>query len=76
MSAEIEIAGPTIGLGQLLKFSGVAESGAHARELIAGGDVRVAGAVEARRGAQIADGAVVEVALPGGTETLHVRVRR
>lgn len=75
MNDEIEIAGPTIGLGQLLKFAGVADSGAHARALIAEGDVQVDGAVETRRGAQIAGGAVVRVALPGGTETLRVTSR-
>lgn len=74
MTTDIEIAGPTIGLGQLLKFAGVADSGAHARQLIADGDVRVDGVVESRRGAQIGDGAVVEVDLPGGTETLRIRV--
>lgn len=73
MSEPIEITGESIGLGQLLKFAGVAESGAHARELIAGGDVTVDGEVETRRGAQITGGSVVEVALPGGTERLTVK---
>lgn len=51
----------TIRLGQLLKLANLAESGAHARELIANGDVTVDGEVETRRGRQLVGGEVIEV---------------
>src|SRR5690606_20584673 len=50
---EIEISGDGIRLGQLLKFSGVAESGADAGRIIGAGDVRVDGEVDVRRGRQL-----------------------
>lgn len=43
-------------LGQLLKFSGVAEHGAMAREWIQSGLVSVNGELELRRGYQVANG--------------------
>lgn len=46
-------------LGQLLKLAGLADTGSHARELLAAGEVEVNGEVELRRGRQIADGDVV-----------------
>ncbi|WP_152192034.1 RNA-binding S4 domain-containing protein [Georgenia satyanarayanai] len=55
-----------IRLGQFLKLASLAESGAHARELIAEGEVSVDGVVETRRGRQLAAGARVEVSTPGG----------
>jgi ribosome-associated protein len=58
---DIEIRGDEIGLGQLLKFTGVAESGGHARALIEDGAVRVNGEPEGRRGRRLRDGDVVEV---------------
>jgi ribosome-associated protein len=61
-----------IRLGQLLKFVGVADSGADAAALIAAGDVRVDGEVETRRGRQLDRGAVVEVATPGGVQRLRI----
>ncbi len=63
------IRGEMIRLGQLLKLAGAADDGAHAKALIAAGDVRVDGAVESRRGRQLRDGNRVEV----GGETLRVR---
>lgn len=50
---EVEIRGETIRLGQLLKVAGVVDSGGEAKALIAGGDVRVNGEVETRRGRQL-----------------------
>ena len=50
-----------IRLGQFLKLANLAESGAHARELILAGDVLVDGEVETRRGRQLVGGEVVEV---------------
>ena len=67
---EFEITG-TIRLGQLLKLANLAESGAHARDLIADGEVRVDGEVETRRGRQLVGGEVVEV----GGEALTVVAR-
>ena len=61
-----------IRLGQLLKFVGVAESGADAGALIAGGDVLVDGVVETRRGRQLERGSVVEVKAPAGAEKFRV----
>lgn len=65
--ATVPIADGTIRLGQFLKLADLAESGSHARELIAGGDVRVDGETETRRGKQLTAGALVEVALPDRT---------
>lgn len=49
-----------IKLGQLLKLSGIAESGAHATDLIAHGEVTINGEVRTERGAQVRDGDIVE----------------
>lgn len=68
----VETSDGTIRLGQFLKLSGLAESGAQARELIVGGDVTVDGEVETQRGRQLAKGMLVEVLLPG--DTLAARV--
>lgn len=46
-------------LGQLLKLAAVAETGADAKALLAGGEVEVNGEVDQRRGRQMADGDVV-----------------
>ncbi|WP_199425196.1 RNA-binding S4 domain-containing protein [Actinotalea solisilvae] len=61
-----------IRLGQFLKLAGVAESGAHARELLAEGEVTVGGEVEQRRGRQLSPGDVVVVSLPGGEQAFRV----
>ena len=63
----VAITGDMIRLGQFLKFADFAESGSAARDLIVGGDVRVDGEVETRRGRQLARGMLVEVQLPGST---------
>jgi ribosome-associated protein len=52
-----------ITLAQFLKFAGVAETGGHAKELIAAGEVRVNGEPESRRGRKLRHGDRVE--LPG-----------
>lgn len=62
-----------IRLGQLLKLSGVAESGSHARTLLEDGEVTVNGGPETRRGRRLAPGDVVVVSLPTGDEVLQVR---
>lgn len=57
----------TIRLGQFLKYSGIAETGGHARELIQAGLVSVDGEVETRRGRQLHDGMQVSVQMPDGS---------
>jgi ribosome-associated protein len=48
-------------LGQALKASNLAGSGGEAKALIQGGEVRVNGEVERRRGRRLEGGDVVEV---------------
>lgn len=50
-----------IRLGQLLKLSGMAEDGAHAKEILAEADVRVNGERESRRGRQLVPGDEINV---------------
>lgn len=64
--------GGTIRLGQFLKFAGLAESGAHARELIASGVVKVDDQVETRRGRQLHGGEIVHVSADGLDATVRV----
>ncbi|MDO5025590.1 MAG: RNA-binding S4 domain-containing protein [Trueperella sp.] len=54
-----------IRLGQFLKLSALAESGAHARELITEGLVLVNGVVETRRTHQLQAGDQVSLTLSG-----------
>ena len=61
-----------IRLGQLLKLSGLAESGGQARALLEDGEVTVNGEPEHRRGRRILRGDLVVVSLPGGDETIRV----
>jgi ribosome-associated protein len=65
---DIEIEGDMIRLGQLLKLSALAESGADARELLLASVVTVNGDPEARRGRQLHRGDVVAV----GEQTVRV----
>lgn len=58
---DVEIRGEMIRLGQFLKFSGIADSGAEARALLDEGTVAVNGEPEARRGRQLHRGDVVAV---------------
>ena len=58
-----------ITLGQALKASNLVGSGGEAKVLIQGGEVRVNGEVEKRRGRRLREGDVVEV----GDERLEVR---
>lgn len=52
----------SIRLGQLLKLAGLAQSGAHARELVQDGQVLVNGELDVRRGRQLHRGDLVTVA--------------
>lgn len=58
---EIPIRGDMIRLGQLLKLSGIAEDGAHAKDILAAGVVRVNGEREERRGRQLHPGDEINV---------------
>ncbi|EPH07161.1 hypothetical protein HMPREF1531_00214 [Propionibacterium sp. oral taxon 192 str. F0372] len=56
--------GGTIRLGQFLKYANIAESGAHAKEILEEGLVAVDGQPEKRRGRQLHGGELVEVGDP------------
>jgi ribosome-associated protein len=58
---DIEIRGDMIRLGQLLKLSAIAGSGAQARALLLENGVTVNGEPEARRGRQLHRGDVVAI---------------
>ena len=65
---ELEIRGDMIRLGQLLKLSGLADSGAEAKALLLENGVTVNGEPETRRGRQLHRGDTVAV----GGETVRV----
>ncbi|MGI8749755.1 MAG: RNA-binding S4 domain-containing protein [Thermoleophilaceae bacterium] len=71
MARDVQILGPMIRLGQLLKLSGVADSGSDTKAILAGGEVRVNDEPESRRGRQLHEGDVVQV----GHEALRVATR-
>ena len=64
---EVPIRGDMIRLGQLLKLAGLVDSGAGAKDVLAGGEVTVNGEREARRGRQLHRGDVV---VAGGEEVV------
>jgi ribosome-associated protein len=68
----VTVGSGVIRLGQFLKLAGVADSGAHARALLADGAVQVNGEAEERRGRQLAHGDEVVVALPDGERRFAV----
>lgn len=68
---EIPVRGQ-IRLGQFLKLASLAEDGAQARGLVQGGDVRVNGATEVRRGRRLSPGDLVEVNAPWGALAARV----
>ena len=59
---DVPIRDESIRLGQFLKLANLVETGAEAKPLIAAGMVRVNDEVETRRGRQLVQGDVVEVA--------------
>lgn len=65
---DVEIRGEMIRLGQLLKLSNLAGSGADARDLLLASGVTVNGEIETRRGRQLHRGDVVAI----GDEALRV----
>ena len=58
----VRIEDESIKLGQFLKLADLVESGSEAKQLLAGGVVRVNGDVETRRGRQLVRGDLVTVA--------------
>jgi ribosome-associated protein len=56
---DFELRGDYIALASLLKFTGVADSGGHAKTLVANGLVRVDGHIELRKTCKIRAGQVV-----------------
>jgi ribosome-associated protein len=65
---EVAIGVDGIRLGQLLKLADLVDTGGAARALLGAGRVRVNGAAETRRGAQLKPGDVVQV----GDESLRI----
>jgi ribosome-associated protein len=61
----VQIRGEAIRLGQFLKLADLVDAGADVKPLLAGGEVRVNGETETRRGRQLTRGDVVALA---GTE--------
>jgi ribosome-associated protein len=68
----VPIADDSIRLGQFLKLADLAETGAHARELLDDGAVTVNGEPESRRGRQLVRGDRVDVDLPTGVASATV----
>lgn len=62
--------GEHVALDALLKATGLAASGGHAKQLVADGRVRVDGAVETRRGRKLRPG--MRVALEGADASVQV----
>ena len=75
MEQTVEISGDMIRLGQLLKLTGAADDGVHAKALIAEGQVSVNGEPELRRGRQLRPGDLVVVALPGDAATYRLSTK-
>lgn len=69
MQTIFQIRGELITLDALLKATGVAESGARAKEMISEGSVRVDGLVESRKTRKLRGGELVEV------PSLDIRIR-
>lgn len=67
---EVTVRATPIELTQFIKFSGVAESGGAAKQVIIEGKVRVNGDIETRKGKQLVAGDRVTIA----GQTLVVRV--
>ena len=68
---EVEVRDDGIRLGQFLKLSGLADTGADARVLLDLGEVEVNGEAESRRGRQLQPGDVVTV----GEEQVRVTLQ-
>ena len=58
---DVQIDDESIKLGQFLKLANLVESGSEAKQVLAGGVVRVNGDIETRRGRQLERGDVVSL---------------
>ena len=58
---DVQIEDESIKLGQFLKLANLVESGSEAKQVLAGGVVRVNGDIETRRGRQLERGDVVSL---------------
>lgn len=58
----VQLTTPTAPLFKILKFEGIASSGAEAKQMIAAGEVTVNGEVELRKRCQIGEGDIIDVA--------------
>lgn len=58
---KFKIEGEYIELIQLLKATGIAETGGHAKQLVDDGAVKMNGAIESRKRAKLRPGDVVEI---------------
>jgi ribosome-associated protein len=58
---DVQIEEESIKLGQFLKLANLVESGSMAKQVLAGGVVRVNGDIETRRGRQLERGDVVSL---------------
>nr|WP_246132607.1 RNA-binding S4 domain-containing protein [Microbacterium mitrae] len=67
---EVDVDGDMIRLGQFLKYASLVDTGGDAKAVLADGLVFVNGEVETRRGRQLHDGDIVDVA-----ESAIARVR-
>ena len=59
---KIDITGKMIRLGQLLKMANLVENGGEAKARIQNGEVLINGEVDTRRGRQLSEGDVIEIA--------------
>ncbi|WP_084145239.1 RNA-binding S4 domain-containing protein [Amycolatopsis jejuensis] len=58
---DVPITGEPIRLGQFLKLAGLADNGAHAKDLIDAEEVKVNGETETRRGRQLKTGDIISL---------------
>ena len=72
MKREVKISTEYIKLDQILKFSGICESGSIAKEMILDGNVSVNGEICLLRGKKIRNGDIVLVNLDGETVEMTV----
>ena len=68
---EVEISKEPIELYKILKFEGMASSGAEAKSVIAEGKVSVNGKVETKRRKKIVSGDIIEF----GKEKIHIQLK-
>jgi ribosome-associated protein len=68
---EVEISKEPIDLYKILKFEGLASSGAEAKSVIAEGKVLVNGKVETKRRKKIVSGDIIEF----GKEKIHIQLK-